>query len=82
VIERSAVGRLDAPPFHWMLTVGYKPGVTDNVGRTSKTAVEDVLDRRLPDADAVYTERQFLLTGTELGGPMSAASAPTCWPTN
>ncbi|HUT36414.1 MAG TPA: AIR synthase-related protein [Planctomycetota bacterium] len=67
VIERSAVGRLDAPPFHWLLTVGYKPGVTDNVGRTSKTAVEDILGRRLPDADAVYTERQFLLTGAELG---------------
>ncbi|HPD16432.1 MAG TPA: AIR synthase-related protein [Planctomycetota bacterium] len=67
VIERSAVGRLDAPPFHWMLTVGYKPGVTDNVGRTSKTAIEDILGRRLPDADAVYTERQFLLTGAELG---------------
>ncbi|MBM4037649.1 MAG: phosphoribosylformylglycinamidine synthase [Planctomycetes bacterium] len=67
VIERSGVGRLDAPPFHWMLTVGYKPGVTDNVGRTSKTAIEDILSRRLPDADAVYTERQFLLTGAELG---------------
>ena len=66
VIERSAVGRLDAPPFHWMLTVGYKPGVTDNVGRTSKTAIEDILGRHLPDADAVYTERQFLITGPEL----------------
>ena len=67
VVERSAVGRLDAPPFDWMLTVGYKPGVTDNVGRTSKTAVEDILGRHLPDSDAVYTERQFLLTGADLG---------------
>ncbi len=67
VIERSAVGRLDAPPFHWALTVGYKPGVTDNVGRTSKTAIEDILGRHLPDAAAVYTERQFFLTGAELG---------------
>ena len=38
---------LDAPPFHWLLTVGYKPGVTDNVGRTSKTAIEDILGRHL-----------------------------------
>jgi phosphoribosylformylglycinamidine synthase len=67
VIEKSAVGRLDAPPFHWLLTVGYKPGVTDNVGRTSKTAIEDILGRKLPDADAVYTERQHLLVAPELG---------------
>jgi len=66
VIERSAVGRLDAAPFHWLITVGYKPGVTDNVGRTAKTAIEDILGRRLADADAVYTERQFFLVAPEL----------------
>ena len=67
VIERSAVGRLDAPPFHWLLTIGFRPGVTDNVGRTSKTAIEDILGRKLPDADAVYTETQYCLSAPELG---------------
>jgi len=67
VIEKSAVGRLDAPPFHWLLTIGFKPGVTDNVGRTAKTAIEDILGRKLADADAVYTETQYYLVAPSLG---------------
>ncbi|MFW6164441.1 MAG: phosphoribosylformylglycinamidine synthase, partial [Planctomycetota bacterium] len=59
VIEESAVGRLDAGAFDWLVTVGFKPGVTDNVGRTAKTAIEDIVGRRLPDACAVYTETQY-----------------------
>jgi phosphoribosylformylglycinamidine synthase len=66
VIEESALGRLDAEPFHWLVTIGYKPGVTDNVGRTAKTAIEDILGRRLPDRDAVYTETQYFLVAPEL----------------
>jgi len=67
VIERSAVGRLDAPPFHWLLTIGFGPGVTDNVGRTSKTAIEDILGRKLPHGAAVYTETQYFLVAPTLG---------------
>ncbi|MFP4058008.1 MAG: AIR synthase-related protein [Candidatus Brocadiia bacterium] len=67
VIEHSALGRLDAPPFHWLITVGFKPGVTDNVGRTAKTAIEDIAGRKLPDDAAVYTETQYFLAGPELG---------------
>ena len=67
VTERSAVGRLDAEAFHWLLTIGYKPGVTDNVGRTARTAIADVLGRSLADAEAVYTETQYFVVGPSLG---------------
>jgi len=67
VIEQSATGRLEPPPFDWLVTVGYKPGVTDNVGRTAKTAIEDIVGRKLADRDAVYTEAQYFLTAPALG---------------
>ncbi len=67
VIEVSATGRLEAPAFEWLITVGFKPGVTDNVGRTAKTAIEDIVGRKLADADAVYTETQYFLVAPELG---------------
>ena len=66
VIEDSAVGRLDAPPFDWLLTIGFGPGVTDNVGRTAKTAIEDIVGRKLDDHDAVFTETQYFLVAPEL----------------
>lgn len=59
----------DAPlaqGFSWLVEVGYKPGVTDNVGRTAAQAIEDVLKVRFEEGEAVYSSRQYLITGKEL----------------
>ncbi len=67
VIQHSAIGRLtQEEPFDWLITIGFRPGVTDNVGRTAKTAIEDILGRSLADADAVFTETQFFLVAPSL----------------
>ena len=66
VIQDSALGRLDAPNFDWLITIGFRPGVTDNVGRTARTAIEDILGRKLADADAVFTEAQYFLVAPSL----------------
>jgi len=66
VIQESSVGRLPAGDFDWLLTVGFAPGVTDNVGRTARTSIEDVVGRSLPEDAAVYTETQYLLCGDGL----------------
>ena len=66
VIARSAVGRLPPPPFDWLIEVGFKPGVTDNVGRTAREVVRDVLDRDLSHEEDVYTSVQYFLSGTNL----------------
>jgi len=64
VVARSAVGRLDAPEeFDWMLEIGFKPGVTDNVGRTARCVLEDVLDRALEWDEQVYTSIQHFIKG-------------------
>jgi len=53
--------------FDWLIEVGYKPGVTDNVGRTSRNiAVPDVIKRKLGEHEGVYTSTQYLISGKDL----------------
>ncbi|MFA5043032.1 MAG: AIR synthase-related protein [Kiritimatiellia bacterium] len=63
VIEVAAIGRLRPPPFDWLIEVGFKPGVTDNVGRTARVALQDVLARPLAEEEAVYTAIQYFVRG-------------------
>ncbi len=63
VTESYAVNRPLARDFDWAIEVGYKPGVTDNVGRSAREGVSDVLGRKLDGEDQVYTSRQVLLKG-------------------
>ena len=63
VTQEVALDRLAAPDFHWLIEVGFKPGVTDNVGRTARTVVQDIVRRELGPYEEVYTATQFFLTG-------------------
>ena len=65
VAQRGALGRLDDGPFGAAVTVAYKPGVTDPVGRSARVCVEDTLGRRLADGDAVYTSTMYLFDGID-----------------
>lgn len=64
VLQVCGLGRIDDGPFDVAVTVGYKPGVTDPVGRSARVAVEDTLGRKLPDDAAVYTATLYLFSGT------------------
>jgi phosphoribosylformylglycinamidine synthase len=64
VVAESAMGRLPAPEsFDWMLEIGFKPGVTDNVGRTARGALKDVVGRELEWEEQVYTCIQYFISG-------------------
>lgn len=63
VAQVGALGSLDDGPFDVAVTVAYKPGVTDPVGKSARVAVEDTLGRKLPDGAAVYTSTMVLLDG-------------------
>ncbi len=65
VVAESAMGRLPAPEsFDWLLEVGFKPGVTDNVGRTARGALKDIVGRELEWEEQVYTCIQYFLSGS------------------
>lgn len=60
----TQVFSIDSPladKFSWLIEVGFKPGVTDNVGKSAKEGIEDILKRQL--TGQVFTSRQYLLTG-------------------
>ena len=64
VVADSAMNRLPAPEsFDWMLEIGFKPGVTDNVGRTARGALRDIVGRELDWEEQVYTSIQYFLSG-------------------
>ncbi|MBI5017172.1 MAG: phosphoribosylformylglycinamidine synthase subunit PurS [Deltaproteobacteria bacterium] len=70
IVQDAAVGLPLAlrshPAFHWAVEVGFLPGVTDNVGRTAKEALEMLLGRAFPHEAQVYTAVQYLLRGEDL----------------
>ncbi len=43
-----------------IVEVGFKPGVTDNVGRTAKQAIKDAIQK---EVDEVYSSKQYLFYG-------------------
>lgn len=63
VVRQGAVGRVDDGPFDVAVSVGFKPGVTDPVGKSARVAIEDLLGRKLGAGGAVYASRVYLLTG-------------------
>jgi phosphoribosylformylglycinamidine synthase len=66
VVAKSALNRLTPPRFDWLIEVGLKPGVTDNVGRTARALTEDVLNRRLDDREHIATGIQYFFKGENL----------------
>ncbi|MBI5069377.1 MAG: phosphoribosylformylglycinamidine synthase [Deltaproteobacteria bacterium] len=63
VVRQGAVGRVEDGPFDVAVSVGYRPGVTDPVGKSARVAIEDLLGRKLGDHGAVYASRIYLLSG-------------------
>ncbi|MCD6389633.1 MAG: phosphoribosylformylglycinamidine synthase, partial [Desulfobulbaceae bacterium] len=49
--------------FDWLIEVGFRPGVTDNEGRTAAQALELLIGRKLNREEAVYTSVQYLISG-------------------
>ena len=65
VLQRGALGCLEQEPCDFVVAAGYKPGVTDPVGKSARVAIEDTLGRELgPDA-AVYSSRLYSLQGVD-----------------
>ncbi len=63
VIQQVAINQPLASDFDMLVEVGYRPGVTDNVGRTAGEALQYLTGRRLVSGEGVYTSVQYLLKG-------------------
>jgi phosphoribosylformylglycinamidine synthase len=49
--------------FDWLVEVGMRPGVTDNVGRTATEAASLLLGAHWPAGARVFTSKQYLISG-------------------
>ena len=63
VIQEYRIDQTLAKDFDWLVEVGFKPGVTDNVGKTAKEAIEWRLGRKLNEEEKAYTSTEYLFEG-------------------
>ncbi len=63
VIQEFSINHPLMDRFDWLIEVGFRPGVTDNVGKTAREAVGLLLGKRSSDAPPVYTSRQYAIEG-------------------
>ncbi len=68
VIQNWSIDRPLAAGFDFAVEVGFRPGVTDNVGRTAREAVEYLTGRPFVKGENVYYSVQYLLKSSRLTG--------------
>ena len=63
IIQAYSINRplFDPSKFSYAISVGFKPGVKDNVGDTAREASEELLKRKL--SGGVYTSKHYLISG-------------------
>ncbi|SNB45587.1 phosphoribosylformylglycinamidine synthase subunit PurS [Geobacter sp. DSM 9736] len=66
VIQTWSIDAPAASDFDFLVEVGFRPGVTDNVGRTAREAIEYITGRPFQPGEGVYTSVQYLLKGALL----------------
>ena len=64
IIQESRVDSPLASCFDWLIEVGFKPGVTDNVGRTTLEGIRDIMGEEAGGCvEGAYTAVQYLIYG-------------------
>jgi phosphoribosylformylglycinamidine synthase len=67
VLQKGIVGETVVHDCDWLVSVGFKPGVTDNVARTAHEAAGDIIGRKLRDDEHVFSSIEYLLHDSRLG---------------
>jgi len=63
VIQQGLTNRPTYVDADWAIEVGFKPGVTDNVGRTAKEVIEAIAGAPFRNGEGVYTSKLYFLKG-------------------
>ena len=65
IIQVSALNHALAANYDYAIEVGFLPGVTDNVGKSSREGIQDTLGRALAPGEAVYKSTQYTVRGVD-----------------
>ena len=52
--------------FDWFLQVQYLPGVTDNIARTTRDLVRDVIGRKLSEEEQVFSSQEYFISSGDI----------------
>jgi phosphoribosylformylglycinamidine synthase II len=63
VIQEAVIDKPLDIPFDWLIEVGFRPGVTDNVARTVREAVQRTLGAKFQPGEGVYTRKLYFIQG-------------------
>ena len=63
IVQEYSINKPLAGSFDWMVEVSFRPGVTDNEGKTGHEAIEDRLGRKLRPGESVHTSTQYIFKG-------------------
>lgn len=63
VIQHVTINQPLTSDFDMLIEVGFRPGVTDNTGRTAREAIQYLVDRTFTAEEGVYTSTQYLFKG-------------------
>jgi phosphoribosylformylglycinamidine synthase II len=63
VIHDAAIDQPLPVEYDWAIEVGFKPGVTDNVARTAREAIQRTLDCSFTEEEGVYSRKIYFITG-------------------
>lgn len=63
IFEETYVNEIPEGDFYWSVEIGYKPGVTDNVGRTAQIAIEDFTGMKFTEGESVHASTRYLFKG-------------------
>lgn len=70
IIQESKLDGQLASDFDYLIEIGYQPGVTDNIGKSSAEGIVDIIGRSLQDDEDVFKSTQYAVSGS--------VSAKTC----
>jgi phosphoribosylformylglycinamidine synthase II len=63
IIQVSALNQSLARDYDFAIEVGFRPGVTDNVGKSAAEGIQDTLGRALAPGEAVYKSTLYAVRG-------------------
>nr|HPN84710.1 hypothetical protein [Victivallales bacterium] len=66
VTEKWRINKSDSKDARWIARIGLRPGVTDNVGKTAKEALSDILGRRLEEDENVFSSLEYIFKSSKL----------------
>jgi len=66
VLQHGQVGNPTPAACDWLVIVGFKPGVTDNFGRSAREAIGDIIGRKLNAGEQVFSSVEYLISGAGL----------------